>query len=163
MQVKYTRLAGGSMGVANRASLWLASDHVLLVLETMTGEVYRRFFLRDIQAVTIRATTRRLRWNIVLLVLTALNLLPLLALLSPLASTRVMAAWSIGSLVWAGMAVINTLRGPTCETRIRTAVQDELIPSLGRHRTSRRVVDELRPLILAAQEPVSAAGGGGGA
>ena len=41
--------------------------------------------------------------------------------------------------------------GPTCSVTIRTAVQTERLPSLGRLRIARRVLARVRPLITAAQ------------
>lgn len=158
MKVNYTRLPGRSMGLASRTSLWLGPDHLLLVFETMTGEVYRRFFLRDIQAVTIRETRRQARWNLALVFLALLNLLPLLALASASPSARANAWWAAGSALWGVLALLNTLRGPTCETRIRTAVQDDVVAPLGRRRNARRVMAELRPRILAAQQAPTSEG-----
>jgi len=160
----YTRLPGRRLGIVQRASLWLGADHVLVVHETMTGESYRRFFFCDIQSVVIRATTRRQTTTVVLLLLAFLNLLPLVVLAGPDADTSTMPWLACGSAIWVALAVVNLLRGPTCETRIRTAVQDEVVPPLGRLETARRVVEQLRPHILAAQaaaeEPAPAGGGG---
>jgi len=46
---------------------------------------------------------------------------------------------------------INTLLGPACACNIRTAVQQEELPSLNRLRRARRVFDRIRPGIIAAQ------------
>ena len=47
--------------------------------------------------------------------------------------------------------VVNWLMGPTCQTRLRTAVQQETLPSLHRLKTATRVMDQLRLLIQAEQ------------
>lgn len=151
MKIHYTRLPGRSVGLVGRGSIWLGPDHVLVVHETMTGEDYRRFFFRDIKSIVIRETPRRARAAVVLGALTLLNLLPLFALDAPTASGRGMAWLALGSMIWAGLGLANLLRGPTCETRLRTAVQDEVVPALGRRRAARRVAALLRPHILAAQ------------
>lgn len=161
---RYSRLPGRRIGIVQRASLWLGADHVLVVHETMTGESYRRFFFRDIQSIVIRATTRRQTTTIVLLLLAFLNLLPLVVLAGPDADTSPVPWLACGTVVWVALAVVNLLRGPTCETRIRTAVQDDVVPPLGRLDTARRVVEQLRPRILAAQaaavEPAATPDGG---
>lgn len=161
MKIHYTRLPGRSMGLASRGSIWLGPDHLLVVHETMMGEDYRRFFFRDLKSIVIRATPRRARTAVVLGALTLLNLLPLFALDAPTASRRGMAWLALGAVLWAGLGLANLLRGPTCETRLRTAVQDEVVPALGRRRAARRVAALLRPHVLAAQagEAVPAAAG----
>jgi hypothetical protein len=151
MRINYTRLPGRSLGVASRGSLWIAPDHVLLVHESLTGESYRRFFFRDIESIVIRATSRRRTLALVLLALAVLNLLPLLALVSSNAGTRWMAWMAAGSAFWLVLSLVNVLRGPTCETRIRTGVQEDVVPPLGRLRTGRRVAAMLRTRILDAQ------------
>jgi hypothetical protein len=47
--------------------------------------------------------------------------------------------------------LLNNLLGPTCTCHLRTAVQTEELPSLSRVRRVRRVLNRIRPLIVAAQ------------
>lgn len=147
----YTRLPGRRFGIAQRASLWLGADHVLVVHETMTGESYRRFFFRDIRSITIRPTRRRESASSALLALAAVNLLPLLFLTASEPLTREISVFAGGSLVWIALIVANVLRGPSCETRFSTMAHDDIVAPLSRTGTARRVVAQLRPRILAAQ------------
>lgn len=147
----YQALPGRRLGVFQRASLWLAADHLLVVHETMTGESYRRFFFRDIRALTIHRTARGARAGLVLLSLAVLNLLPLIALAWDDVSGRQWAWLACGSGVWVVLAIINGVRGPTCEVRMSTSAQEDTVAPLARLRTARRVVETLRPRILAAQ------------
>jgi hypothetical protein len=147
----YSRLPGRRLGIAQRASLWLGPDHVLVVHETMTGESYRRFFFRDIRSITIRPTRRRESASTALLALAVVNLLPLLFLTASEPETRAISVFAGGSLLWIGLLVANVLRGPSCETRFSTMAQDDIVAPLSRTRTARRVVAQLRPRILAAQ------------
>src|SRR5947208_5263032 len=48
---------------AARSSLWLGADHLLCVDSTGYTETYKRFYFRDIQAITICRTARRKVWN----------------------------------------------------------------------------------------------------
>jgi hypothetical protein len=154
-QIKYERFPGRSMGFATRATLWLGPDHLLLVHEGMTGENYRRFFFRDIEAIVVRRSDRGRTAGIALGLLALVNLLPLFAIGSPAQSTRGLAWLALGSALWAALLLVSLARGPTCETRIRTAVQDDVVPSLGRRRIAERVIARIRPLILEAQsQPV---------
>jgi len=147
----YTRLPARRFGVAQRATLWLGSDHILVVHETMTGESYRRFFLRDIRAITIRATRRRETTTTVLIVLALVNLLPLVALTSGDPDVRVFSLLAAGSLVWLALLTANLVRGPSCETRFSTPAHDDVVAPLSRIRSAHRVIAMLRPRILAAQ------------
>ena len=51
----------------------------------------------------------------------------------------------------------NILLGATCACEIRTAVQTEELSSLVRLRQTNRVLDKIRPLIVAAQGQLTAA------
>lgn len=136
-----------------RSSLWLGADHLLGIDSNGYSESYKRFYFRDIQAVTIRLTRRRLIWNWVL----------------GLPTIFCVAGWgydlllgggpSLGGIITGGVVtllfavplLINNLLGPTCACQLRTAVQTEELPSLCRLRKTRRILDRLRPLIAEAQ------------
>jgi hypothetical protein len=131
-------------------SLWLGSDHLLSIRSAGFQERYKRFYFRDIQALTIRNTRRRLVWNAVLGCLTALALA---VVLYATASNKYPLAGGLSSLVlvFGIPLLVNNLLGPTCACQIRTAVQTEDLPSLNRIRKTRRVLDRIRPLIAEAQ------------
>jgi hypothetical protein len=138
---------------ATRSSLWLGKDHLLSVDSTGYTEDYKRFYFRDIQAVTWARTKRRLIWNCVLAPPTALCGF---GWTYDLLSRSALEPWAIvlGFLVTSIFAVpllLNNLLGPTCVCQLRTAVQTEQLPSLSRMRRVRRVLDRIRPLIAAAQ------------
>jgi len=137
---------------AGQSSLWLGKDHLLGIESTNFVETYKRFYFRDIQAITVVQSKRRMIWNWVLGSLTVLCA----------------AAWGYGLLtspfdpglvilaiiVTSPLAVpllINNLLGPTCKGHIRTAVQTEELVSLKRVRKVRKILDRIRPLIVAAQ------------
>ena len=158
----YTRLPGRGLRraffavAATRCRLYLAADHLLAVDATVASESYRRFYFRDIEAFVIRRTAGRQIGNWVLLLLALLTA-------GPLANVWRLDRSSGGSLVaalgiaafWLVCIAINTFRGPTCQTHVRTAVQLEHLPSLGRLPVAQRVVGSVRPLIEAAQGAVT--------
>ena len=136
---------------ATRCRLWLAPDHLLAVDFTVASEDYRRFYFRDIEAFVLRRTAVRQVWNWVFLVLALLTAGPfLIGWRGEGSGGLLIAALSIAAF-WLAFILINTLRGPTCETHIRTAVQFEQLPSLGRLPVARKVLARLQPLIVAAQ------------
>src|ERR1035437_477831 len=49
----YRKLPGRLRGFGYGASVWMGSDHLLLVRTHMFREEYKRFYLRDIQAIVV--------------------------------------------------------------------------------------------------------------
>ena len=143
------RRSGVGTYLTTRSSLWLAKDHLLSVDLYAYSERYKRFYFRDIQGFTIRTTRRRALWNVVLSVLLALCLVELLV------DSTGFGAWEIFMVMLAVLIaaplLVNIIRGPTCEVLLRTAVQVEELPSLSRIRRAQKVLDRVRPLIVAAQ------------
>jgi hypothetical protein len=172
----YTKLPGRGLrrtafGVtATRCRLWLGTDHLLAVDFTVATEEYRRFYFRDIEAFVIRQTKSRAISNWVLGVLLALTAGPFLIVWYSDRTTGLLVASISIAIFWSIFIAINTLRGATCQTHIRTAAQTEFLPTLGRLPVARKVLVRLQPLIVAAQgqatlEELAAApwmGAGGG-
>src|SRR5437660_10422801 len=52
----YRRLPGRGLVAAQRVQLYQGADHLLQVASTGYSESYRRFYFRDIQAITIQKT-----------------------------------------------------------------------------------------------------------
>lgn len=136
---------------ATRCRLWLAEDHLLAVDYTIASEEYRRFYFRDIEAFIIRQTASRQIWNWILAVLLLLTAGPFfLGWRSTGSGGLLIAALSFAAF-WLLCLVVNSARGATCQTHIRTAAQTEQLPSLGRLPVARRVLARLQPLIVEAQ------------
>lgn len=134
--------------------LYAAPDHLLILDTTGYAEEYRRFYYRDIEAITVHRTrvwrNRNLLWGI----------------LAGLAVTSGGVLYvSGGALTWLGYWVwgvsgcfalpllLNVVAGPTCEVTIRSAIRSEVLPSLGRVRVMEAVLPGIRERILAAQSP----------
>jgi hypothetical protein len=157
---RLTRSAVGGRGritltFTSRQSLWLAKDHLLSIRSNRFIEEYRRFYFRDIQAITLRRTRRRAIWNL------ALSLALLVVLASFLSDSRpVLSAnlwpWYLLFAILSLPLLINNVRGPTCTCYIRTAVQMEELPSMNRVRKVSRILERIRPLIAEAQGELTA-------
>ena len=139
------------VAVSWRQSLWLAQDHLLSIRSNRFIEEYRRFYFRDIQAITIRKTRRREFWNVVLCLL-------LLLCLAIFVSQVTQSGWSSDLWPWSGVLaavglplLFNNLRGPTCTCYMRTAVQVEELPSMNRLRKAQKILTRIRPLVANAQ------------
>jgi hypothetical protein len=147
---RLTRARSGS-GFAlisvTRSSLWLGSDHLLSVETTGYSEGYKRFYFRDIQAITIRQTKRHQVWTMILMIL-----IGALGVIAALVHEPA-AWWVLGSFAafFAIPLIVNFARGPASICHLRTAVQTEELPSLSRVRRAQRILARLRPLIAEAQ------------
>jgi hypothetical protein len=147
---QYRKLRGRGATLTHYVKLYLGADHLLQVFSTGFTETYKRFYFRDIQAITIRKT---IVGKIVNAVLGAI----LIAFAAFALSTSDTAALVLGSIAacFAGLLGINLAWGPTCTCYLRTAVQNEKLPSLSRLRRARRVLSHLQPQILAFQGGIS--------
>ena len=139
----YRKLPGRLRGLGYGASAWLGLDHILVVHSAMFREGYKRYYLRDIQAVVM---ARRPRYVITLPVLIVgllwlfFGMIPIVAagraLIVYLGVTLAMAA------LWLYIAVSRS-----CSCRIVTAVSNDDLSSICRLRSARKFLEELQPLI----------------
>ena len=159
--IKLTRLrqrGGFAIISSSRSNLWLGKDHLLCVETEGYTESYKRFYFRDLQAITIRRTKRARYWTIVLSILALPFAIASIALFARQQSGDVPAGifWSVAAVLFVVPLVINLVRGPTCACQLRTAVQTEDVPSLSRVRRARKVLNRIRPLIAEAQGQLAA-------
>ncbi len=148
---EYLKLPGTKKGfLIGRYTLWQGVDHLLHVFSRIGIEDYKRFYFNDIQAIITRKTIAGKVQNIVLGFLMLLLTLP--AILND-------GGWSVFWAAFAGgvllLLLINLYRGPTCETKLLTAVQTEKLHSLHRLNNAFKVMDRLRPHIQSAQGTLS--------
>ena len=154
--ILYKKLPGTGSSALARVRLWEGPDHLLAVTSWPSGEGYRRFFYRDIQAIIVRQTARRLWINVVLLVLALISAGPIVAFGDRDTGTLIGAAIVAG--FWFFFILINSLMGAACDTQIQTAIQTERISSLSRLPTVQKVLARIQPRIVEAQaEPAPAA------
>jgi hypothetical protein len=150
----YTRLTRSAAGVASYSSLWLGSDHLLIVTSTGYSERYARVLLRDVRALFVAPTDRRLYWGIVWGAIVALGALVVGVRLqngqTPTFSVAFFLLGVIGS-------AINALLGPGCRVHLVTGVQTIVLPALVRAPRAHRVIARLQPLILATQSDLAPA------
>jgi hypothetical protein len=147
------RTAVGIVSVG-RNSLWLAKDHLLCIDTSGYTETYKRFYLRDIQAITVRQTNGWIYAGLVIgLVFAGLGLIAL-----AWGRREPVAGWIFGTLaaLLGLIAAIHFARGPTCVTHLRTAVQTEQLASINRMHQARRILRRLRPLIAEVQGQIVA-------
>jgi hypothetical protein len=140
-----------------RQSLWFAQDHLLSIRSNRFVEEYRRFYFRDIQAITIRKTRRREFWNIVLSLVFAPSLGLFMMRMVQFGFSSNLWPWFV-LFGFVGLPLLfNNLLGPTCTCYMRTAVQVEELPSMNRLRKAQKILTRIRPLIATAQGELTAA------
>jgi hypothetical protein len=132
-------------------TLWLGDDHLLQVENTGYTEEYKRFYFRDIQSIIIRKDNRFLYWSLFFGVCMA-GCVALFSWVDDVAGQVFFG--SMGSLFLL-LLLINLIKGPSCYTRIRTAVQEEEVPAFRRVLKTRKAMEEVRALILEAQGGMS--------
>ena len=145
-QVRYQRVRGlWQTGTLGRASLFTGGDHLLLC-DYRTGftERYKRFYFKDIQAIIIQKTQHWLAGMAIW------GSLAIGFLVIALAS-----GWNAFLKITEGICLLfvlrHLIRGPSCRTRIQTAVQTDVLPMFKRVRKTNRVLSRILPLIEQAQ------------
>jgi hypothetical protein len=143
---RYRKLPGHRRGVLRGASLWLGSDHLLSVKSLRFREEYKRFHLRDVQAIVV-ARTPRFHISTRAIGIAVLWLVVFL-------STRSLQAWIPAALWSAAFCLVVAwvcLSYNGCRCRIYTAVSSDELPSIYRTWTARKFLAEVEPLIQQVQ------------
>jgi len=157
-QAEYKRLPGTGYAFLGfgRSSLWLAEDHILMIVRRGYVEEYKRFYFRDICTIVIQKTGLYLALNAAAgLLLSAFLFLHFLGLIQWHWSTAEHIALAIPSASLLLILLINAFKGPTCLAKLGTAVHAVTIPSMNRLRTSLRVVATIRKKIEETQGHLS--------
>ena len=136
---------------ASNYQLWLVGNELVHVCCPLFTESYARIALGDVQAITLRRTATGRLANLFLTVVMALSLLILEGNPDSFGAWGFFGALAAGCLV---LVFLNTVQGPTCECHLRTAVRTHRITALGRWRSTRRTVDQIKSLIEGMQGAV---------
>ena len=141
----YRRLPGVKRNPFRKATLWIAGDHILAVNSFRFTEEYRRYYLKDIQAIILRQTSGATAASRVL------NAVVIVALLAIVVLRRQTLWLAIpAALLLAGFLILR-MRGPACVCHVITAVSRDKLPSLYRLKTAEKALRILQPLIEQAQ------------
>jgi len=148
---EYTKLPGSKKGfLIGKYTLWQGADHLLHIFSRVGIEDYKRFYFDDIQAIIVRKTLTGKVQNIILGCLMLLFLFP---------AFKFDGGWSVFYIVVVSILflilLVNLLLGPTCDTRLMTAVQTEKLQSLHRLYKAFRVMDQIGQHIQQVQGSLS--------
>ena len=147
----YSRLPGRGTSIVHYVSLYQGPDHLLQVSSTGYSENYKRFYFRDIQSITFQKTHWGKILNGIWIFFAAIFTLPTFGMDG--GSAIVM--W-IAAGIFLLLLALNLFAGPTSACSIRTAVQTERLPSLKRIKATRKMLNRIKPLILAVQGQLTA-------
>jgi hypothetical protein len=144
---KYRRLPGNRRGFLHSATMWLGADHLLAVQSMRFREEYKRFYLRDIQAIVVADAPRfhlstRAAAAVVLWFAAWLALREIFPWTSPV--------WIAFGIGLAG-AWLYVSANCSCTCRIYTAVSRDEIRSVYRRWTARRFLNQVEPKIAEVQ------------
>lgn len=157
---EYTRLPGRGQPLSaylfggDRQALYLGPGHLLVMRRERYAESVKRFDLSDIQAITVQSTNAGTVLSVLIgFTLAAFGLVLAAVLASDSVDVRILAGLPLGAtvLLLAGSLVWNLMRGPTCETRLHTAVQVQPLTALTRLNSAKQCLSILVPQIEAAQ------------
>jgi len=141
--MRYRKLPGRLRGIGYGSSLWMAPDHLLLVSTRLFREEYKRFYLRDIQAIVMATRPRFLISTRSLAVAVAWLFPWLFWLLLPAGFGFIW--WTVAAILIGVWLVFSFFF--SCACRLYTAVSNDPLPSLYRTWTARKFLDEVKPWI----------------
>lgn len=142
MTARYRRLPGTLHGVLRGSSVWMAEDHLLLVNSTRFREDYKRFHLRDVQAVAV-AKAPRFHLSTRAVTLGAVWLFAFtVAAFNPY-------LWIAAALLVGAWLYVSAFC--SCRCRIYTAVSGDELPSVYRTWTARKFLAAVEPKIAEVQ------------
>jgi hypothetical protein len=156
---QYRKLGGVGIQAASYTRLYLGNDHILQVSAAGFNERYKRFYFRDVQAFIVMSNSW---WLVEMIVLACLSLGSFAIALGNSDEPAIFGVFVGIGAVFAAFFIWSVVRGQSCRTYVRTAVQMETLPSLNRLRKARQVIASLQPLVetsqaaLATTQPESA-------
>lgn len=154
----YKRLPGTGHAFIGfgRSTLWLGEDHILLIQRRGYIEDYKRFYFSDICTIVIQKTGLYLALNAVVgLLFSGFLFLHFLGVIRWHWDRPEHIALAIPSASLLLILLVNAMKGPTCLTKLGTAVHAVTIPSMNRLRSSLRIVATLRKKIEETQGQLS--------
>ncbi|MFI5338152.1 MAG: hypothetical protein ACHQ5A_15295 [Opitutales bacterium] len=144
---RYRKLPGRRRGFWHGASVWMGSDHLLAVRSLRFREEYKRFYLRDVQAIVV-AECPRFHISTRAFGIAVLWLVAYLAA-DRVASELTTALWTVAALLVVAWLYISAAHSCTC--RIYTAVSRDTLPSIYRTWTARRFLAKVEPRVWEVQ------------
>jgi hypothetical protein len=143
----YTKLTPRNRSPLGYTQLFLAPDHILLLINHRFSEEYKRFAFADIQSIVVTESPSRVILQVIM-ILAALTWMALsLTVHSPFGKW----AFIVTGLLMLLWPIIDIARGPRCRCFLHTSVSRELLEPVSRISTAVAFLAAIRPRIEAAQ------------
>jgi hypothetical protein len=144
---RYRKLPGRRRGLWNGAGLWMGSDHILSVRSMRFREEYKRFYLRDVQAIVV-ARAPRFHVSTRGLAIAAVWVAAWL-FTRELSAAAITVLWVLAAALAAAWFYVSA--ACSCRCRIYTAVSSDELPSVYRTWTGRKLLAQVQPRIWEVQ------------
>ncbi|HTB14210.1 MAG TPA: hypothetical protein VK752_21710 [Bryobacteraceae bacterium] len=147
----YTKLTPTKRGVFGYSRLWLAPDHILLLISSQLAEDYKRFSFSDIQSIVVTELPSRLVPQVIM-ILAALAWMSLWFAVDIAFFKWMFAVTGAAALLW---SIRDIARGQRCRCYLHTRVSKELLAPVARVKIARQFLAVVRPRIEAVQGTLS--------
>ncbi len=148
----YTKLTPRDRSLFGYSQLWLAPDHILLLISSRFAEDYKRFAFPDIESIVVTDLPSRVVPQIVM-ILAALTWSSLWFAVDVRFFKWFFAVTGAFALLW---SIRDIARGPRCRCYLHTRVSRELLAPISRINVARTFLETVRPMTEAVQGVLAA-------
>ncbi len=146
-QSTYTKLTPTKRNIFGYTQLWLAPDHILLLISSQFAEDYKRFAFTDIQSIVVTEMPSRVVPQVIM-ILAALAWMSLWFAVHLAFFKWIFAISGAIALFW---SIRDIARGRRCRCFLHTRVSNELLAPVSRMKTARNFLAIVRPMTEAVQ------------
>lgn len=149
----YRPLPVTGSSLLGKATYWLAPDHLLVVEIQAVVESYRRFELKDVQALELAPTvgSKVMNWIVCCLFAAASGVIAAALTTEFFDTNTLLFSFTPVALTLLGIFAYSLWAGPSCRFTLKTAVQSVVLPGISRRRKAERLWAELEAAITRAQ------------
>ena len=147
----YKKLTPTKRNIFGYSQLWLAPDHLLLLISSQFAEDYKRFSFSDIQSIVVTELPSRVVPQVVM-ILAALAWASLWFAVDTAFFKWTFLITGAFALLW---PIVDIVRGQRCRCYLHTRVTKELLTPVSRTQIARRFLATVRPLIENVQGVLS--------
>ena len=143
----YTRLTPAKRSVFGSTRLWLAPDHIMLLISSRFAEDYKRFAFADIQSIVVTESPSRVVPQVAMVLAAVVWMSLWFAVHLRFFKWTFLVTGAL-ALLW---SIVDIARGQRCRCYLHTRVSKELLAPVSRMSIARRFVATVRPRIETAQ------------
>lgn len=143
----YTKLTPTKRSLFGYTQLWLAPDHILLLISSQLAEDYKRFAIADIQSIVVTELPSRIVAQVIM-ILAALAWMALWFAVNLAFFKWTFAVTGAMALLW---SIVDIARGPRCRCYLHTRVSKELLAPVSRTKIARDFLATIQPMAEAVQ------------